>query len=258
MTAAAKSEIEVVVLDRPNALNVTAVQGPITDAENLWPNFPMPIPLRHGMTMGELAEMYNAEARIGAKLTVVPMQGWRRADWFDSTGLAWIDPSPNLRSLNAAMLYPGVAQLEGLGSNISVGRGTDTPFELLGAPYISFENATALAAYLNEREIPGVRFVARMFMPNGYLFAGQQCGGVNIFVTDRDHLDSTLLGAELISALVKFYPNDFKPDANRKLVGNVKVLEELKNGRDPKAVAIEWQDAIKYFKAKREKYLVYK
>jgi uncharacterized protein YbbC (DUF1343 family) len=234
------------------------VQGPITDAENLWPNFNMPVPLRHGMTLGELAQMINLERRIGAKLRVIAMEGWSRMDWFDSTGLPWVNPSPNMRSLNAATVYPGVAQLEGLGSNISVGRGTDTPFEVLGAPWISLPAAMKLADYLNAREIPGVRFVPRQFTPSAYIFANQDCGGLNLIVTNRSRLDSPLLGAELVAALVRFFPNDFHADAGRKLVGNLKVLDALKAGKDPKAVAIEWQDAIEDFKQVRAKYLLYK
>jgi uncharacterized protein YbbC (DUF1343 family) len=259
ISAAAENNIEIFVLDRPDPLNGLAVQGPMTDAEDLWPNFPLPLPLRHGMTLGELAQFYNGERKAGAKLTVIPMQGWSRSDWFDSTGQPWINPSPNMRSLSQATVYPGVAMLEGYGGNISVGRGTDTPFEILGAAYIPLEGAVTLAKYLNERKIPGVRFVPRTFTPGGgYIFDKQTCGGLNVIVTDRSLLDSPLLGAELISALVKFYPNDFHAKANRKLVGNQKVLDELIAGKDPKAVALEWRDEVEQFKTVRAKYLIYK
>jgi uncharacterized protein YbbC (DUF1343 family)/CubicO group peptidase (beta-lactamase class C family) len=259
LAAAKESNIEVFVLDRPNPLNGNSVQGPITDAEDLWPNFPLPVPLRHGMTLGELVLMINGERKIGAKLTIVPMQGWWRSDWYDATGQLWINPSPNMRSLDAATVYPGVAQLEASGGNISVGRGTDTPFEMLGAPWITPEGAANLATYLNQRMIPGVRFVPRTFTPGGgYVFDKQACGGLNVIVTDRNLLDSPLLGAELISALVKFYPNDFHPQAQRKLVGNQRVLDDLKSGKDPKAIALEWQEAMEPFLAVRAKYLIYK
>jgi uncharacterized protein YbbC (DUF1343 family)/CubicO group peptidase (beta-lactamase class C family) len=259
ISAAAENNIEIFVLDRPDPLNGLAVQGPMTDVENLWPNFPLPLPLRHGMTLGELAQYYNGERKVGAKLTVIPMQGWSRSDWFDSTGQPWINPSPNMRSLTQATVYPGVAMLEGGGGNISVGRGTDTPFEILGAPYISIEGAVTLASYLNARKISGVRFVPRIFVPaGGYIFEKQTCGGLNLIVTDRTVLDSPLLGAELISALVKFYPNDFHTKANRKLVGAQKVLDELIAGKDPKAVALEWRDEVEQFKTVRAKYLIYK
>jgi uncharacterized protein YbbC (DUF1343 family) len=259
IAASAENNIEVFVLDRPDPLNGNAVQGPMTDAQDLWPNFPLPVPLRHGMTLGELAQLYNGERKVGAKLTVIPMQGWSRIDWFDSTGQPWINPSPNMRSLSQATVYPGVAMLEGYGGNISVGRGTDTPFELLGAAYISLDGAVTLAKYLNERKIPGVRFVPRTFIPGGgYIFDKQNCGGLNVIVTDRNLLDSPLLGAELISALVKFYPNDFHAKANRKLVGNQKVLDELIAGKDPKTVALQWRDEVEQFKTVRAKYLIYK
>jgi uncharacterized protein YbbC (DUF1343 family)/CubicO group peptidase (beta-lactamase class C family) len=259
ISAAAESNIEIFVLDRPDPLNGLAVQGPVTDAEDLWPNFPLPVPLRHGMTLGELAQFYNGERKVGAKLTVVPMQGWLRSDWFDSTGQPWIDPSPNMRSLSQAIVYPGVAMLEGYGGNISVGRGTDTPFEIVGAAYIPLEGAVTLAKYLNDRKIPGVRFVPRTFVPGGgYIFDKQICGGLNVVVIDRNVLDSPLLGAELLAAMVKFYPNDFHAKANRKLVGNQKVLDELIAGKDPKAVALEWRDEVEQFKTLRAKYLLYK
>lgn len=258
ITAAAESNIEVIVLDRPNPLNGMSVQGPMTDAEDLWPNFPLRLPLRHGMTLGELATMFNAERKLNAKLTVVKMRGWSRADWLDSTGQLWINPSPNMRSLQQATVYPGVAMLEGYGGNISVGRGTDTPFEILGAPYISLEGAVALAKYLNERKIPGVRFVPRTFVPGGgYIFDKQTCAGLNVIATDRTLLDSPLLGAELLSAMVKFYPDDFKPQAQRKLVGNQKALNDLVSGKDPKAVALEWLEELEQFKRVRAKYLLY-
>jgi uncharacterized protein YbbC (DUF1343 family) len=259
ISAAAENNIEIFVLDRPDPLNGLAVQGPMTDSQDLWPNFPLPLPLRHGMTLGELAQFYNGERKVGAKLTVIPMQGWSRSDWFDSTGQPWINPSPNMRSLSQAIVYPGVAMLEGYGGNVSVGRGTDTPFELLGAAYIPLDGAVTLAKYMNERKIPGVRFVPRTFIPGGgYIFDKQTCGGLNVVVTDRSLLDSPLLGAELISALVKFYPNDFHAKANRKLVGNQKVLDELIAGKDPKAVALEWRDEVEQFKTVRAKYLIYK
>ena len=167
LEAVAKAGIELIVLDRPNPVTGSFVQGPIPDAgRESYVNY-FPVPVRHGMTMGELAKMFNAERNINAKLTVVPMEGWQRGDWFDSTGLAWVNPSPNLRSLTEATLYPGVALVEG--TNVSVGRGTDTPFELLGAPWIK---ATELAQYLNGRSISGVRFVPVSFTPNASVHAG--------------------------------------------------------------------------------------
>ena len=157
------------------------------------------------MTAGELARFFNGERSIGAKLTVVPMEGWMRGDWFDSTGRMWINPSPNMRSLNEATLYTGIGMIEG--TNISVGRGTDTPFEIVGAPWI---DALQLASYLNEREIDGVRFVPVSFTPDSSIYANQRCGGVNIVVTARDSLDAPELGLEIAAALKQLFPEEFR------------------------------------------------
>jgi uncharacterized protein YbbC (DUF1343 family) len=205
------------------------------------------------MTLGELAQMFNAEHNIHAKLTVISMQGWMRGDWFDSTGLEWANPSPNLRSLTEAALYPGVALVEG--TNVSVGRGTDTPFELLGAPWI---NARELAQYLNGRQIPGVRFVAISFTPNASNSAGQLCHGVNLVLTDREVLDSPELGIELASALAKLYPQQFHMEKMLDILANQNVYDELAHGVDPHHIALNWQDDLQKFQQNREKYLIYK
>jgi uncharacterized protein YbbC (DUF1343 family) len=172
------------VLDRPNPVTGSFVQGPIPDAgRESFVNY-FPVPVRHGMTMGELAKMFNAERNTNARLTVVPMEGWMRGDWFDSTSLPWINLSPNMRSLTEATLYMGVGVVEG--TNVSVGRGTETPFELLGAPWIK---ATELARYLNGRSISGVRFVPVSFTPNASVYADKKCEGVNIVLMDRNGFD---------------------------------------------------------------------
>ena len=163
-----------IVLDRPNPVNGAFVQGPVSDAGHESFTDYFQIPVRHGMTMGELAQMFNAERSINAKLKVVPMEGWLRGDWFDSTGLTWVNPSPNLKSFQANMLYPGVAVIEG--TNVSVGRGTDTPFEWIGAPWIKSKE---LSDYLNARSITGVRFVPVSFTPSGSNYSGQLCQGVS-------------------------------------------------------------------------------
>ncbi len=198
LEAAAKSNKEIFVLDRPNPINGAFVQGPVADAGKesfvgYWQT-----PVRHGMTIGELALMFNAERAINARLTVVPMEGWMRGDWFDSTGLPWINPSPNMRSLNEATLYPGVGMIEA--TNISVGRGTDTPFEVVGAPWV---DSMTLTRYLNARELSGVRFVPVSFTPNSSEYAGKACGGINIVITDRNAFDAPELGLEIASALQK-------------------------------------------------------
>ncbi len=252
LEAAAKSSKEIVVLDRPNPIGGGYMQGPIADSGresfvSYWKT-----PVRHGMTVGELARMFNGERAIGAKLSVVKMAGWFRGDWYDSTGMLWINPSPNMRSLTEAALYPGLGMIEG--SNVSVGRGTDTPFEALGAPWIT---PTALAAYLNGREISGVRFVPITFMPASATYAGQKCGGINLVVTDRDALDAPELGAELASALHHLYPDQYKLAPIDGLMRNKGTLDALTAGEDPRRIAEDWQDALESFKALRAKYLLY-
>jgi uncharacterized protein YbbC (DUF1343 family)/CubicO group peptidase (beta-lactamase class C family) len=253
LEAAAQAGVDLIVLDRPNPVTGSFVQGPVSDAErenftNYWT-----VPPRHGMTLGELAKMFNAERNINAKLTVVPMDGWQRGDWFDATGLAWVNPSPNLRSVYEASLYPGVALIEG--TNISVGRGTDTPFELVGAPWIK---SRELAAYLNGRGIGGVRFVPVSFTPTSAVYTGQTCWGVNIIVTDRNGFDAPELGIELAAALHKLYAADFKIERMTDLLVNQSVYDALMAGQDPRRVAQDWQDGLEKFQKVREKYLIYK
>jgi uncharacterized protein YbbC (DUF1343 family)/CubicO group peptidase (beta-lactamase class C family) len=236
LESAAQAGIELIVLDRPDPVTGSFVQGPGTDAghetfTNYWT-----VPVRHGMTMGELAKMFNAERNINAKLTVVPMEGWQRGDWYDSTGLSWVNPSPNLRSMTEAALYSGVALVEG--TNVSVGRGTDTPFELLGAPWIK---GRELAAYLNARGIAGVRFVPITFMPTAAVYIGAKCEGVNIVLIDRNGFDGPELGIELASALRKLYPADFKMERMQELLVNQSVYDALVAGRDPRRIAQDWQ-----------------
>jgi uncharacterized protein YbbC (DUF1343 family) len=253
LEAAAKAGIEVVILDRPNPITGSFVQGPVSDVgrENFTNYFPEPP--RHGMTLGELAKMFNAERHIGARLEVVAMQGWQPGDWFDSTGLGWINQSPNLRSLAEATLYPGVAMIEG--TNVSVGRGTDTPFEVLGAPWMK---SRELAAYLNGRDIQSVRFVPIVFTPSSSNYAGERCEGVNLIVLDRNTLESPELGIELASALHKLYPNDFKLERMSDLLVNQAVLNAIGAGEDPRRIAADWQDRLEEFVHLREKYLLYK
>ena len=253
LEAAAKIGVAVIVLDRPSPIGGAFVQGPVSEPghEN-FTNYG-PIPVRHGMTFGELAQMFNVEHHIHAKLTVVAMQGWMRGDWFDSTGLEWRNPSPNLRSLTEATLYPGVGLVEG--TNISVGRGTDTPFELLGAPWI---NGHELAQYLNAREIPGVRFVPITFTPSSSNYAGQMCRGVNFVLTDRDFLDAPELGIELASALHSLYPQQWHVEKMIDILANETVYKALLGGEDPRRIALDWQDGLAGFKKIRERYLIYK
>ena len=259
LEAAAKAGIEVIILDRPNPITGSFVQGPVSDSaspsnagrESFTNYFPEPV--RHGMTLGELGKMFNAERHIGVRLEVVAMEGWQPGDWFDSTGLAWVNPSPNLRNLTEAELYPGVALIEG--TNVSVGRGTDTPFEVVGAPWIK---GRELAAYLNGRGIQSVRFVPITFTPSSSNFAGERCEGMNLIILDRNTLDSPELGIELASALHKLYPNDFKMERMADLLVNQSVFEAIGAGEDPRRIAEDWQERLEGFVRLREKYLLYK
>jgi uncharacterized protein YbbC (DUF1343 family) len=196
--------------------------------------------------------MFNREKNIGARLQVIKMQDWMRTDWFDETGLPWVGPSPNLRTLTEATLYPGVAMVEG--ANVSVGRGTDTPFELLGAPWI---DARKLAAHLNERKIQGVRFLPVDFTPRSGAFRGQMCHGVNLVLLDRQALNSPELGVELVAALQRLFPRDFQIDKTLPLVGARWVLDAVKQGADPSSVVLRSYEALEQFRKVRAKYLLY-
>ena len=253
LEAAAQAGIDVVVLDRPNPITGSIVQGPVSDAgTSSFTNY-FAEPVRHGMTVGELAKMFNAERGINARLSVVPVQGWMRGDWFDSTSLIWVNPSPNLRSLTEATLYPGVALVEG--TNVSVGRGTDTPFELVGAPWV---DAHQFADYLNSREIAGVRFVATTFTPTTSIYAGQLCKGVNVLLLDRTVLDAPELGIELASAMEKLYPEQYHMDRMIELLNNRASFDGLVAGQDPRRIAQDWQTQLDAFQKVRQKYLLYK
>jgi uncharacterized protein YbbC (DUF1343 family)/CubicO group peptidase (beta-lactamase class C family) len=252
LEAAAQKGIEFYVLDRPNPINGDEVQGPILDDDLRSFVAYYSLPIRHGMTVGELAGMFNNENHLGAKLHVIKMQNWQRTDWYDETGLAWVNPSPNLRNLTEEILYPGVAMVEG--ANVSVGRGTDTPFELLGAPWMDSKN---FAAYLNARNIQGVRFVPADFKPSSSSFADHLCHGVQIILIDRQALDPAELGVELAAALWKLYPQDFQLEKTLPLIGARWVLEAIKAGKDPRRIVYEWQDALQQFRTLRAKYLLY-
>ena len=252
MEAAAGTRIPFYVLDRPNPITAALVQGPVMDQEMKSFTGYFPLPVRHGMTVGELAGLFNGENAIGAELHVVKMKGYRRDSWFDETGLKWVNPSPNLRSITQAVLYPGVAMVEG--ANVSVGRGTSTPFELIGAPWV---RGRELADYLNGRKIDGVQFLPVEFTPESSLYKGCTCRGTRILLKDRATLDSALLGIEIVSALRRLFPRDFKIDGTRSLIGSQQVLTAIKTGEDPRAVALLWKEPLGRFLGLREKYLLY-
>jgi uncharacterized protein YbbC (DUF1343 family)/CubicO group peptidase (beta-lactamase class C family) len=252
LEAAAQKGIEFYVLDRPNPINGHEVEGPVLEADLRSFVAYYPLPIRHGMTVGELAEMFNSENHLGAKLHVVKMRGWRRTDWYDETGLAWVNPSPNLRNPTEEVLYPGVAMVEG--ANVSVGRGTDTPFELLGAPWIDSRN---LSVYLNARDIQGVRFVPVEFKPLTNPIADRACHGVQIVLIDRQALDPAELGVEIAAALRNLYPDVFKLEKTLPLIGARGVMQDIGAGKDPRLIVDEWQGALEQFRSLRSKYLLY-
>ncbi len=255
MEAAAERRIPYFVLDRPNPITGAHVEGPLLDAGlKSYIGYFAGLPLRHGMTIGELARMFNAENQLRADLQVVAMKNWQRGDWFDSTGLLWIDPSPNMRSLTAALLYPGVAMLE-YSKNYSVGRGTDAPFEQIGADWI---RGAELAAYLNSRFIPGIRVYPTRFRPSSSNFAGRMIEGVRFVVTARDAFDSSRLGLEISAAIHKLYPDRIAIDQSAKLIGSRRVMELIQAGGDPREIQQDGEEPLRSFLKLREQYLLYR
>jgi uncharacterized protein YbbC (DUF1343 family)/CubicO group peptidase (beta-lactamase class C family) len=252
MEEAARREIAVVVLDRPNPINGFQIEGPTLDRTALGFTGYYPMPIRHGLTLGELARLFNAENKIGADLTVVEMRHWRRDAWFDETALPWINPSPNMRNLNEATLYPGIGAIEG--TNLSVGRGTDTPFEQVGAPWI---DGVALAAALNARRLPGIRFYPVRFTPSSSKYAGEECQGVFMIVTDRAAIRPVRVGVEIAAALHRMYGRQFQVEAAERLFGSRDGLERLRAGEDPAAIAASWSAAEARWRLLRAKYLLY-
>ncbi len=253
MEEAAKARLPVFVLDRPNPIGGTDVEGPVADADR--PSFTAyhPIPVRHGMTIGELGRLFNEQRSIKCDLRVIEMEGWRRATWFDATNLTWINPSPNMRSLTEATLYPGIGLLET--TNVSVGRGTNTPFELVGAPWIK---GPELAAYLNNRRLAGVRFVPVRFTPQTSVFKTVECSGLNIIVTDRSQFHPLLAGLEIAVALRRLYPQDWKVDDYLRLLVNADTLERVKRGEAPEEIVRSWSAGLAEFRRARARVLLYK
>jgi uncharacterized protein YbbC (DUF1343 family)/CubicO group peptidase (beta-lactamase class C family) len=252
MEEAAKAKLPVFVLDRPNPIGGVDVEGPVADGDKLSFISYHTIPTRHGLTIGELAHLFNKQRKIGADVRVIKMEGWRRSMWFDETNLTWINPSPNMRSLTEATLYPGIGLLET--TNVSVGRGTDTPFEVVGAPWIQGDK---LAEYLNLRAIPGVRFVPLRFTPRASVFKDEQCGGVNIIITDRSAFRPLLTGIEMALALRKLYPNDWKVDNYLRLLVNADTLERVKRGESARDIVASWNAGLQEFRKARAEVLLY-
>ena len=254
MEAAAKAGLPFYVLDRPDPITGSRVEGPPLDAGNRSINgYLAGMPAQHGMTMGELAKLFNGENKIGAKLTVVAMEDWRRGDWYDATNLPWVNNSPNMRSLNAAILYPGLCLLEFV-PGLSMGRGTDAPFEQIGAGFL---NGRTLAAYLNERQIPGVRAYPTSFTPTESVSAGIHIQGVRFEIVNREVFDSTRLGIELAAALLKLYPGKIDLPKTKRLMGSNDVIARLTAGQDPRAIQETYRDQLAAFVRLRERYLLY-
>jgi uncharacterized protein YbbC (DUF1343 family)/CubicO group peptidase (beta-lactamase class C family) len=252
MEEAARHNKRFVVLDRPNPINGRDVSGPLLDAgRESFVGFHT-LPVRHGMTAGELAKMYRAERRLDLELTVVPVAHWRRGMYFDATGLPWINPSPNMRRLTAAVLYPGLGLLEM--TNISVGRGTDTPFEVIGAPWI---DGRQLAQALNAAGLEGIGFVPMEFTPTASKFAGETCGGVSLVVTHRDAAEPVSVGLEIACALRRLYRDDWDMEGLDRLLCNRAVLESIRLGNGRSAVSQLIQPTIDAFRQRRREFLLY-
>ena len=250
---AGKAKIPFYVLDRPNPVTGAHVEGPVLDADlrNFVGCFALPV--RHGLTLGELAAMANTEMKWGADLHVILMKNWQRGDWFDSTGLSWVDPSPNMRSLNAAALYPGLALLEA-SPNYSVGRGTDAPFEQIGADWI---RGAELAHFLNNWVLPGVRVYPTRLQPASGPFAGKTIEGVRFVIVNREQLNSVRLGLDVAYALQRLYPGKINFEACRFLIGSREVVDALKSGSAPGAIEEHFREPVQKFEDRRKKFLRY-
>jgi uncharacterized protein YbbC (DUF1343 family) len=253
MEEAAKHNIAFFVLDRPDPMGGEIVEGPMLDPDKTSFTAYFPLPVRYGLTIGELAQLFNAENHLGVDLHVIAMKNWHRNYFFESTGIKWIPPSPNLRTTKGAILYPGIEILQNAG--VSVGRGTQTPFEEFGAPWL---NGEEVAAALNERHLPGVRFSAQPFIPVAGLYSGQRCGGVAIRVTDRFTARSMRVGLEIAALLQKLYPKQFDAEKLLLLLGNAETVQQLAAGVSPEKIIASWAPALTAFDAVRRKYFLYK
>ena len=252
MEAAASMHIAVVVLDRPNPVNGDQIEGPLPDpGEPAFTSY-FPMPIRHGMTLGELARLFNAEKHIGADLTVVRMRHWQRRMWFDETGLPWSNPSPNLRSPLQAILYSGIGAIEG--TRISVGRGTDAPFEHLGAPWL---DGVELARYLNDRHLPGVRFYPLRFTPTVAPYPDETCRGIGISLLDRDTFLPVRTGLEIAAALNRLFKAEYDLSREKRLLGSRRILERVLAGDDPARIAADYAAADARWRTQRAPYLLY-
>ncbi len=253
MEEAAKRGIPFYVLDRPNPINGETVEGPMLDPDKTGFVAYFPLPVRYGLTIGELAQLFNKEKSINCDLHVIAMKNWHRNYFFESTGIRWIPPSPNLRTLKGTILYPGLEILQNAG--VSVGRGTEAPFEEFGAPWM---NGEEVAEVLNARNLPGVRFVNQPYIPVSGLYAGQHCGGVGIHVTDRGAVRPMRVGLEIAELLQKKYPDHFDVTKTIVLLGNDATVEQLRAGTPPEQIIASWAADLAAFDQMRRKYFLYK
>jgi uncharacterized protein YbbC (DUF1343 family)/CubicO group peptidase (beta-lactamase class C family) len=253
MEETSRRKMPLFILDRPNPINGVRVEGPVLAKGSESFVGTHTLALRHGMTTGELARLFQSELRLTGPVEVVPMRGWQRGDWFDSTNLTWVDPSPNMRSLNAALLYPAIGMLEA-SRNYSVGRGTDAPFEQIGAEFI---DGPKLAAYLNARKIPGVRIYPTRLSPNASNLKGKTIEGIRFVITNRDAFSTSRLGLELAAALHKLFPGKLDPNVSKGLIGNPETIRLILAGEDPRTILDRQADELDAFLARRSKYLLY-
>jgi uncharacterized protein YbbC (DUF1343 family) len=251
MEEAAKHNLRMVVLDRPNPITGTRVFGPPCDEDGKFTAY-HPFPLVHGMTVGELARMFNEERKIHAKLTVVPLDGWTRRMWLDETNQTWLNPSPNMRSLTQATLYPAIGLIEGC--NVSVGRGTDTPFEVFGAPWV---DERKLAARLNSLGLEGIRFLPYRFTPDASKHKGKACGGVQIVLTDRNAFDPLETGLSIARELKLLFGTAFDIDRVNNLLFHKASVERAKASTGPERYTPIWKDSLARFLEARRTYLLY-
>jgi uncharacterized protein YbbC (DUF1343 family) len=253
MRAAAAQKVRFVVLDRPNPLGGREIAGPVLEPARAGGSFVNhhALPVRHGMTMGELAQLFVADERLDLRLEIVRMQGWRRRDYFDHTGLAWFSPSPNLRSVDEVVLYPALGLLEG--TNVSVGRGTDTPFEVLGAPFI---DGVALARSVTARGVPGLVVEAATFTPTASVHQGKSCGGLRLRVVDRARFEPLRAAVTLALALHELYPA-WEVDHVERMLQWAPALEAIKAQRGVDEVLATWAGPLAAFAEKRSRFLLY-
>lgn len=253
MEEAAKRKISFFVLDRPNPIGGEIVEGPMLDPDKTSFVAYYPLPVRYGLTIGELAQFFNAENHIGVDLHVLAMRNWHRNYFFESTGIKWIPPSPALRTTKGSILYPGIEILQD--SGVSVGRGTQAPFEQFGAPWM---DGDAVAAALNERHLPGLRFDSKSFIPIGGPHSGERCGGVSIRITDRFVVRSMRMGLEIAEILQKLYSKEFETDKLVVLLGNADTVQQIKDNVPPEKIVASWSETLNAYDQVRRKYFLYK